>query len=989
MNNLNCKFTPDKMELSEDTFIELFTAFLSSDNENKEQVCGEIGELLKIPDSMSILLNLIKNPNESIGKCASVFLTKAVELNDETINDSTASEIFQNLLQIYATSDYYVANQLFKVLDILSRKFDSGELVQSIIQQLFESNKLFYALCMCLITSFNLLENIDLVLALIEKTLSSDDINIVNACVCVTGFVLSHEIDEDKRALLVEAASARFISVISSKNEEFVNAFHGMIYNGFLHHYRTIPLESVLPTLQEVICGDFPPKIKYYSMLILYYLFEMDDCEMSDEDVTSLLDQTIECSISLYDESLEYSEQLIDGGEQLMVKLLRKFSFDDAKEYVMQRISDLCEVNEEPQYYFVVILMSIGYERSKKIFNGNYANIFQILFSILNECNDILKSSVVDFLEELYNGIDINEVQKEEIPFTDYIQQILSLASESEFIDALKVVPLLILTMESSDEIFQTVLGEEMALLSDDQPFIFYCTFNTLFSLISKSKSYVRDNFSVLVEMLRHYIENEEKAGMLPYILNCIRCILNVCPDLMMQEMEFLLDSIFKGLESENCDDFAHGADLLLTVVKLDESILHEIHENVIEAVFSHEIANAAARFAVGEVDLLYVKSFVMPSFNILTALVRNVSEISENEELIGKLFELVKDDIENGSETLFVGNAAKLYSELVLHKPDNELVIPLRDILIDFIIRNPFAFEVAFSLTRIIFNLGLEFLNNSEDRIIESLIIYADSKVNKETNDSEVSSEFAQYGSRLINTIIMKKPVEKVAEFIGAFSETLLRISSRNDFSEVFGLTVINCLIPNEAFPGELVQPIVEICSQVMDAPCLTVLRSLLSKYNEIANDLSQFVFQYFIDNHEALTPFNHDNLISIICTICLINNDFYGVDELHSLVLSSFPIVSDFECNEQAMQYLFVMQGHMKEENIPLYCQAIARSYAKPLNYLPALMIPDEYTPALIGYLLQVSQANGGTQFLLSLLENNQIVCNNLLHVIASLHS
>ena len=83
----------------------------------------------------------------------------------------------------------------------------------------------------------------------------------------------------------------------------------------------------------------------------------------------------------------------------------------------MQRISDLCEASEEPQYFVALVLMNVGIERSMKMFNGEYANIFQILFSVLAECNNILKIGVVSFLTEMYNVIDIAELQKEEIPF--------------------------------------------------------------------------------------------------------------------------------------------------------------------------------------------------------------------------------------------------------------------------------------------------------------------------------------------------------------------------------------------------------------------------------------------------------------------------------------------------------------------------------------------------------------------------------------------
>ena len=505
--------------------------------------------------------------------------------------------------------------------------------------------------------------------------------------------------------------------------------------------------------------------------------------------------------------------------------------------------------------------------------------------------------------------------------------------------------------------------------------------------LIKKSKTKVAEKIDILLQLFQEYLNLEETQQWEPYLIYCVYCLFLSKPNRVIQEMEFLLNTISQGLSSTQIQSYYYASKLLRKIGKYDPSILPEIWSDMMGLILQHDITNSYQKLKNKEITSEYV-SEVVPSFKTLTILIRYVPEISQNEELTNNLYEILKFDLFSSQKALLRGVTCKLYAELAIKTPENENILTFRDHVLEYFLQNPDNEKVLSSFSRLVANFGTGFLNEREYDLISSLFEYTNTKINQFTGESELNSKFAMKMSRFFAVVLEKSEDEgKVNEIISQHLENIMNyVMNEGTTFQFLGLSLVKTIINIEKLPEELFQPIMENCLSYMKGIALSVIFLIFQKKNEFIEPSHQIIIQYFIENHESLGRFDIENLMSIIAFMTSLNEELISYDGLLPLILKQYPIRCDFQCNIQCMPYLVLAQNHLSQDLLIPYLKAIARTYARPITYFPQLCIPQECTPPLLGFLLQASTANGGTTFLLTLFDNNRKLYDIFLHTVSS---
>ena len=981
--------------MNDEILINIFDSILDQQGQNMQEITDKFEEIIKNPESIEYFFHFFNSEKDNYVKLSIIFFSQCISFckTNNLLTSEQSQQIFEQLIPFFLSLNNKDSEILFDSIVNLSRMFESQEIVMNLIQQTFESGDNYHCLLFCTLECVEIGPNIDLLCSIFQQNIQTEDFNILVQTLTLVSLILKDaplipEIDEEHYNFIIEQLTNSFIHALELKKEDFIKCYCIMIENGFFYQYKTIPLEPILPHMQEVLNGSFPPRIVYYIFNILFFLFSIYyDIEMSENDIISFLDLSIQASLNIYDPSLTYEEQLANGSSEFILCLLRKLDETNSKEYLMQRISELVESSEEASFFISIMLMSDGIERNKHFMSGSYNEIFEIIFALLDDGNEILKNSVINFLNEIFfRFVDPKELNEENFPFIDLLTRMIQIIRENGPPICFDIIFDIIETMNEVDPIFEDMLQFLMESVSENGVYLFQ-SFNIIASLIKKSKSHSERLFNELISILQTYFQSKSDDNLEPYIINCVYSLFKSQPEKSMEQMEFLLDTITTGLESNNELSYNNSAKLLISLAKHEPSILPEIYQTIIEIISQKPISNAYNRYKNKEITAEYFNLVVLPTYKIYNLILKMIPDIASDTDLINFLFEMIKTDLLESQNVELRKATYKLYMELAIKVPDHPNVIEFRDSIISFIIEHPQFDKILLYIARIVSNLGISYLNGTEGDIFQHIFDYTENQFDEITHKPELRMEYAYNGSRFISTILEKSEDQnKLDDLISNSLEYLNKYLTMEDPAfQVFALNIIKTIISIGKLPDELLQPVLEICLSSMKGVSLPVFLTILEKNPSLIESTQEGIIQYFLENHESLTRFDLENLMAIISFISCNNESLFSHPSLHQIMLEQFPIRHDLDCNPYCTHYLVALQNYLPQELLKLYLQAIARTYAKPLNILVKMNIPIDCTPPLIGFLIKNVQANGGEDFLLSLLDNNKILLQVLFYSIS----
>ena len=80
--------------------------------------------------------------------------------------------------------------------------------------------------------------------------------------------------------------------------------------------------------------------------------------------------------------------------------------------------------------------------------------------------------------------------------------------------------------------------------------------------LIKNSKTKVAEKIDILLQLFQEYLNLEETQQWEPYLIYCVYCLFLSKPNRVIQEMEFLLNTISQGLSSTQIQSYYYASKL-------------------------------------------------------------------------------------------------------------------------------------------------------------------------------------------------------------------------------------------------------------------------------------------------------------------------------------------------------------------------------------------------------------------------------------------
>ena len=928
---------------SPDLFIYLFNQLYDNTDLSPEEVSQQLESLLSQKESFPILLSLLDSDDQRILNCSSIFISKNagyLKNNDfdENFYAHAMDTIFQVFTQSTSTFSEFYTETIFK----LSKLFDSQQIINDFFHKLLENNDIFHALeISILLIGYNQFD-IDLQLQLIQQAFSFLDLNQYNndimlkyALQSIKMIVINQDIvvQEEQYSILIQLLTNLVLHVIQTKNEKAFNNLSIFLSNLppqiNLFSFQDIFQPLVQSLSQESTqCFHFITLFFMNSILIHNIQFDLDN-----DTIFQILDDIITSSFSLFLPDAPYEEQYLDGSENLIITLFRKIS-DPAllKQYVLERIGELSDGDGEVYFAIITLLMNSAIKFNNDIFDDNYPEIFEIVFHMLDNGSNLLRSFVINFFYDFYSSPILERTNASSIPSIAIIQKLFEFAND--FPNGLSIIPQIIISMPQIDDNFQEIYeNAQNLLLTPNFEYVSSC-FSIIESLISKSKTtfYIFKN-EIWQWIFDFYglVAGEEYNSVFKRLSACcFPSLILKDKETVTQKTQMILYILQDILQSEDLSEFSIGLNMFINLSKSCPSSIHGMFLTVYNriALFFNEIS----KYEFSEV---FIRTILVPCVKCFI-ICANIMEVDEhNIEYFRQLMLFITIIIEISPSNL-LNDAIELFNVLLLKlscfEEFTESLANINAIIIQKIISFIDQPSYYISLSSLIRKYQIRVLCGQEDLFIDNILNIFKSSIDSSVDNLDILLNILED----IFENIDKSKVDSIIENNLPYFLQLLD-SYRNYGSFII---ITEFLKMMSSIPDDIISPICYISLETLSSsfdlcrPASDLLLQIfISAPLSIQEYLSSFI-EIFQNIYENISQLSGENFVINLCTIQHMHPDLELPTELYPYIFHFLPLELFTIENSRIISFLIYINEKVPQEMNDMYLQVIAKILSQPIS-------------------------------------------------------